>query len=340
MYIRKKDLTTVLMLTVIASIAYSNSPMFLESMPDDWPFSYCSNDSQFSFATICDKMPSGFTLKPPRTVLPVFSFNRKDDNEARYPESVEKPSYFKNLWTDFKDTYSAPFHWNKKGWTTFFLISGISVAIYLNDERIMEYVQENKSQVSQNVAKAFEYFGNPLYVLPGSIALYGYGLVFKNENIERIALLSFKSTIITTAVFYTLKYLTHRHRPNSGARYNVWDGPGFEFKNRSFVSGHTAISFSLATIFSHEVKNTFLSVLAYGTAALTGFSRVHDQKHWASDVFVGAAIGYFITRYLIRKDAARRARHRKTKLQKIISKISILPLMDRETCGFSLVYQL
>ena len=34
--------------------------------------------------------------------------------------------------------------------------------------------------------------------------------------------------------------------------------------------------------------------LAYLPAVLTAFSRVYQDDHWTSDVFLGAAIGYFV----------------------------------------------
>ena len=40
--------------------------------------------------------------------------------------------------------------------------------------------------------------------------------------------------------------------------------------------------------------------LVYGVASLTAFSRLNRNKHWASDVFVGAAIGYFIGKMVVR----------------------------------------
>jgi membrane-associated phospholipid phosphatase len=38
---------------------------------------------------------------------------------------------------------------------------------------------------------------------------------------------------------------------------------------------------------------------AYGTAALIGFSRLTLSTHFASDVFVGAALGYSISRFAV-----------------------------------------
>jgi membrane-associated phospholipid phosphatase len=38
----------------------------------------------------------------------------------------------------------------------------------------------------------------------------------------------------------------------------------------------------------------------YGGATLIGLSRMYDNKHWASDVIVGAAIGVFSGRKVVR----------------------------------------
>jgi hypothetical protein len=35
-------------------------------------------------------------------------------------------------------------------------------------------------------------------------------------------------------------------------------------------------------------------VLAYGMASLVAMSRIHKNKHWVSDVFIGSAIGFFV----------------------------------------------
>jgi len=39
--------------------------------------------------------------------------------------------------------------------------------------------------------------------------------------------------------------------------------------------------------------------VAYGAAAAVGFSRMTLSAHYASDVFVGAALGYSISRFAV-----------------------------------------
>lgn len=40
-------------------------------------------------------------------------------------------------------------------------------------------------------------------------------------------------------------------------------------------------------------------------AAVGGWSRVHDNAHWASDVVMGALIGHLVTKHLLRKDSSK-----------------------------------
>ncbi len=39
--------------------------------------------------------------------------------------------------------------------------------------------------------------------------------------------------------------------------------------------------------------------IAYGLATATSLSRLNNNKHWASDVFIGGALGYFIGKMVV-----------------------------------------
>lgn len=77
-----------------------------------------------------------------------------------------------------------------------------------------------------------------------------------------------------------LKYSVARLRPD-GSRHN------------SFPSGHTATAFMTATMFHMEYgwRSPWYSIGGYTAAALTGVSRILNDRHWMSDVLAGAAIG-------------------------------------------------
>ena len=67
--------------------------------------------------------------------------------------------------------------------------------------------------------------------------------------------------------------------------------------NHSFPSGHTATAFMIATMLSKEYGylSPWVSVGSYAMATTTGLMRIANNKHWLSDVMVGAGIGIIST---------------------------------------------
>ena len=48
-----------------------------------------------------------------------------------------------------------------------------------------------------------------------------------------------------------------------------------------------------------EAQHRWVPYVAYGAAALVGFSRMTLSAHFPSDVFMGAALGYSISRFTV-----------------------------------------
>lgn len=88
------------------------------------------------------------------------------------------------------------------------------------------------------------------------------------------------SAAIMAAGVNGIKYTVGRLRPD-GSAYN------------SFPSGHTATAFMSATLLYKEYgwKYPLVSIGGYTAAAVTGVSRIMNNKHWMTDVVAGAAIG-------------------------------------------------
>lgn len=208
--------------------------------------------------------------------------------------------YWEDFASDIGHTVSAPFHWKKKDWLTVAAVTGVTAALYVNDRKIMSWFQEHRTPTTKKIAKAAEKFGRASFVFPGLALVYGYSALAKDQKAKDVALLSFKSILVSGLIVTTLKLLTHRRRPSDGD-YNQWEGPKMSLSNLSFVSGHSAMAFSLAVVVSSRYKSPVVGVLAYGTAVLTALSRIHDKRHWASDVFLGSVIGYFVTRSIVKR---------------------------------------
>lgn len=109
-----------------------------------------------------------------------------------------------------------------------------------------------------------------------------FNMKSKNHWFDQTKYLLF-SDIISTSITYGLKYLTQKTRPNWG-----------EF---SFPSGHTTFAFTNATVLFNEYQNTSLLFASTGYlfSTTTGIFRLLNNKHWFSDVLVGAGIGIVVT---------------------------------------------
>jgi membrane-associated phospholipid phosphatase len=56
-------------------------------------------------------------------------------------------------------------------------------------------------------------------------------------------------------------------------------------------SMHTSSSFALASVLAATSDSILMKAAYYGAATFVGFSRAYQNKHWASDVVLGAALG-------------------------------------------------
>jgi hypothetical protein len=93
----------------------------------------------------------------------------------------------------------------------------------------------------------------------------------------------FISNFISSAITHSLKRITNKTRPNGSLH--------------SFPSGHTTFAFTNATVLYNEFKDTspFLAYSGYAFATTTASFRMLNNKHWMSDVLVGAGVGILVT---------------------------------------------
>lgn len=101
-----------------------------------------------------------------------------------------------------------------------------------------------------------------------------------NNDFLNTSLLILKAELMYGVSILALKNITNLERPN---------GDGTE----SMPSGHTAQAFLAATIVNAELrhKSPWFGVGAYSIATTVGAFRMLKNKHWQSDVFVGAGLG-------------------------------------------------
>ncbi len=135
-------------------------------------------------------------------------------------------------------------------------------------------------------------------------SLYVIGLIRKDPKMERTALFAGEAVGGAEILTMILKDATNRVRPSgvpAGGNFSdTWfESSGSRLRSRGgFPSGHTIAAFSVATIIARRYGNhRWVPYVAYGMAAIVGFSRLTLSAHFTSDVFMGAALGYAVARF-------------------------------------------
>ena len=267
---------------------------------------------------------AGYSQKTDTLLKKLDSLSKKADtgkqNDNINPEAynattkLDVPTYFILLGSNLKQQVTGPFHTSKKSWMQvggFALLTG---AIAFADVPIQRQGVKfgNNSATARNISKFITDFGG-LYEGYTLAALGAYGFLFKNEKVKTTTLLATQAYITGGVVQSITKFLTGRQRPNYYGSDSItpkatFHGPfGKEGKgyngntlSSSFPSGHTTVAFAAATVFAMEYKDKpIVPILAYAAASLVGVSRITENKHWATDVLVGAGLGYLSGRQVV-----------------------------------------
>jgi membrane-associated phospholipid phosphatase len=224
------------------------------------------------------------------------------------------PVYFYLLGSDIKQAFTKPFHMKKRDWAYLGIFTAGTVALSFADQPIQHYAlkQRNRSSSLRNVSRYVTNFGGT-YEVYTLAALGAYGFIFKVDKVKTTTLLATHAYITAGLVESVVKTLTGRQRPynsdpNAVQAKPTFRGPLYKMTrdangkklNSSFPSGHTTVAFAAATVFAMEYKNhPIIPIITYSAATLIGLSRIAENKHWATDVLVGAALGYLTGRQVV-----------------------------------------
>lgn len=163
-------------------------------------------------------------------------------------------------------------------------ISLIGLGVLINKS---SFEKRLKTDIRNKVGNTYELRIDDYLQFAPIVELYGadlLGIKAKNHWFDQTKNL-FISNVASSTITFFLKIITGKTRPN---------GKG----NLSFPSGHTTFAFTNATVLYNEFKDTspVLAYSGYAFATTTGAFRVINNKHWFSDVLMGAGIGILVTK--------------------------------------------
>ncbi|MEI9947128.1 MAG: phosphatase PAP2 family protein [Chitinophagaceae bacterium] len=238
-----------------------------------------------------------------------------DSSESDVNKKISARQYFNLLARDFKQQVTTPFHMSRKDWAKFGIFAAGTISLMLVDEPMQQFAVglRNRNTSLRQVSSYVTKFGG-LYEAYALVGLGTYGFVFKNEKMQTTTLLATQSYITSAAMVFLLKTITGRQRPSYYDPFRAEAEPTFRGPffhggrnasgkriNTSFPSGHTTATFSVATVYAMEYRNKpWVPILSYATAGLVGLSRIAENKHWFTDVLVGATLGYLTGKQVVK----------------------------------------
>jgi membrane-associated phospholipid phosphatase len=114
------------------------------------------------------------------------------------------------------------------------------------------------------------------FQLGSALATYTIGRITHSPRVSAVGADLLRAHIVSQTITGAIKITANRTRP---------DGT-----NLSFPSGHTSATFASAMVLQHHF-GWKVGIPAMGVATYVAAARIHEKRHFLSDVAFGAAIG-------------------------------------------------
>jgi membrane-associated phospholipid phosphatase len=177
-------------------------------------------------------------------------------------------------------------------------VVGVTGGLIVADPHVLPYFRSHQ----QNLDKFNDTVDSPItaaemLLIPASFLAAGYA--GHDSYAKGTALLAAEAYGDTALAGLGIKLVARRTRPINVPPGKSLDDTFFQ-GGTSFPSGHAAGAFSIATVVATRYRqHRWVPWAMYGFATVVSLSRVTTTNHFPSDVFLGAALGYTITRYQV-----------------------------------------
>jgi membrane-associated phospholipid phosphatase len=189
-------------------------------------------------------------------------------------ENQEKESYLALQW-----------------WHPLAASAGIAT-LFLIDEPVQELMQRNQTDELDDIANVAKRFHHKDVFLVSSGMAMSLGLAFRQPKVAETGVQILAAYGLSSGMMIATKWAFGRNRPSETpddvGSFNWFDGGSFS----AFPSGAAAVTFSLATTLSDAIEIPAVTIVLYTGATLNSWARLYSDRHWFTDVALGALYGY------------------------------------------------
>jgi hypothetical protein len=208
------------------------------------------------------------------------------------PENRLVSPFLKHLASDQKAFWTSPARFRAADLKWILPGAGITAAFIASDSWVSKQVPDKPNQLTRSLHIS-DYTTYSMIGIGGSAFLLGH--MTHNDHLQETGLLSGEAAINSTAVTYLFKEITQRQRPFEG------NGHGSFFQGGgSFPSEHSAVAWSIASVWAHEYPGALSQIAAYGMASAVTLTRVTAKQHFPTDAVIGSVLGWYFGRQVYR----------------------------------------
>lgn len=224
-------------------------------------------------------------------VILLFSFSSARADENIFNSATALKEQVVRIGEEGVEVVKAPADFKNYGFIGTLATAGAVGLTYVFDSDIRNKTQGIKSKSLDRATDAGEIIGNPYVHLGAAAVIYGGGILTDSPRWRELGEMLGEAALLADATGFILKESIGRARPFVNG--NKGNFRPFQFRSDydSMPSLHTASSFAIASVLASTTENPFGKAFYYSAAAFVGFSRIYQDKHWASDIVLGAVIG-------------------------------------------------
>jgi membrane-associated phospholipid phosphatase len=170
-------------------------------------------------------------------------------------------------------------------------VAGAFALVYSFDTQIHDKLTAHPNSSLNKAADAGSLAGDPYLHLGLAALVYGSAIVGDSAKWKETGEMMGEALILADATTLIIKESSGRGRPVATSSKGDFKPFGFQKDYDSLPSMHTSSSFALASVLAATSEHVAMKAAFYGAAAFVGFSRMYQNKHWASDILLGAVTG-------------------------------------------------
>jgi len=184
------------------------------------------------------------------------------------------------------------------------IVVGTTVGLIYADPHIAPYFRNHQKNWDKP-NDVFDPMITTAEVIAIPVGLLTAGYIRHDNREVNTALLATEAYGDTVIVNLAIKAATRRQRPTdvpTGGDFGntFFNGGKSPLHGSSFPSGHSTAVWSVATVVAERYRHRgkpWIPILSYTLATAISFSRITESAHFASDVWMGASLGYTIAKY-------------------------------------------